>query len=189
MRRSGAELFPFDPPHVIRRKDFIDLFDTTPDMAGNDIDVSRFIREGDDIDVQVFWRAAEPPTRRLTAAEARGLAPVRDELCPVKLGKEGGIKGFLAACTAYRWDSLSSVWVKADAEEVYPGQLYWIPTTEGGYDETVGWSPDAAWPAGLWLHDPDAEQERRTTEDAGYDTDLLSVFAWRIDRRTYSGGD
>ena len=52
-----AKLFPFDPPHVIRRKDFIDLFDTTPDMAGNDIDVSRFIRDGDDLDVQVFWRA------------------------------------------------------------------------------------------------------------------------------------
>ena len=137
-----SELFPFDPPHVIRRKDFIDLFDTTPDMAGNDIDVSRFIREGDDIDVQVFWRAAEPPRGGLTAAEARRLAPLRDELCPVKLGKEGGIKGFLASRAAYRWDSLVSVWVKADAEEVYPGQVYWIPTTEGGYDETMGWRPD-----------------------------------------------
>ena len=39
--RNGRNLFPFDPPHVIRRKDFIDLFDTTPDLAGNDIDVSR----------------------------------------------------------------------------------------------------------------------------------------------------
>ena len=36
-----------------------------------------------------------------------------------------------------------------------------------------------AWPAGLWLHDPDAELEPRTTEETGYDTDLLSVFAWR----------
>ena len=50
-------LFPYDPPHVIRTQRFlIDLFDTTPDLAGNDIDVSRFIREGDDLDVQVFWR-------------------------------------------------------------------------------------------------------------------------------------
>ncbi len=51
-----TKLFPFDPPHVIRRKDFLELFDTTPDLAGNDIDVSRFIREGDELDVQVFWR-------------------------------------------------------------------------------------------------------------------------------------
>ena len=49
-----TKLFPFDPPHVIRRKDFTDLFDTTPDLAGNDIDVLRFIRDGDDIDVQVI---------------------------------------------------------------------------------------------------------------------------------------
>jgi len=38
---------------VVRRKDFIDLFDTTPDLTGNDLDVSRFIREGEDNDVQV----------------------------------------------------------------------------------------------------------------------------------------
>ncbi len=41
---------------VVRRKDFIDLFDTTPDLTGNDLDVSRFIREGEDKDVQVYWR-------------------------------------------------------------------------------------------------------------------------------------
>ena len=41
---------------VVRRKDFIDLFDTTPDLTGNDLDVSRFIREGENKDVQVYWR-------------------------------------------------------------------------------------------------------------------------------------
>ncbi len=41
---------------VVRRKDFIDLFDTTSDLTGNDLDVSRFIREGEDKDVQVYWR-------------------------------------------------------------------------------------------------------------------------------------
>src|SRR5262249_25089682 len=40
--KEQEKLFPYDPPHVVRRKDFIDLFDTTPDLAGNDIDVSRF---------------------------------------------------------------------------------------------------------------------------------------------------
>jgi CRISPR-associated endonuclease/helicase Cas3 len=173
------ELFPFDPPHVIRRKDFIDLFDTTPDLAGNDIDVSRFIRDGDDIDVQVFWRAVEPPRVTLKAAEARRLAPIRDELCPVKLGKEGGIKAFLATRSAYRWDSLVSMWLKADAEDVYPGQVYWIAMAEGGYDETLGWSLDADWPTGLWLNDPEAEPAPETTEEPGYDTDLLSIFGWR----------
>ncbi len=174
-----ANLFPFDPPHVIRRKDFIDLFDTTPDLAGNDIDVSRFIRDGDDIDVQVFWRASEPPKGELTAGAARRLAPVREELCPVKLGKEGGIRGFLESHTAYRWDSLASKWMKADTNEVYPGQVYWVATAEGGYDGTLGWNPGADWPVDLWIRDPAAEREPETAEEPGYDTDLLSVYGWR----------
>src|SRR5208283_6167344 len=64
--------------HVLRRKDILDLFDTTPDLAGMDIDVSRFIRETDDHDVQVFWRELKdgPPAED----EPR---PHRDELCSV----------------------------------------------------------------------------------------------------------
>src|SRR5205807_2432092 len=54
-----------------------------------------------------------------------------------------------------------------------------IARAEGGYDETLGWSPDADWKADHWLRDPDAEQEPETTEEPGYDTDLLSVFWWR----------
>jgi CRISPR-associated endonuclease/helicase Cas3 len=174
------ELFPFDPPHVVRRKDFIDLFDTTPDLAGNDIDVSRFIRDGEEIDVQVFWRASEPPKERLTGPRARQLAPVREELCPVKVGKEGGIRGFLEAHhTAHVWDSLGSKWVKVEAADVYPGQVYWVAIAEGGYDGTSGWNPDAPWTADLWLRDPDTEGEPETTEEPGYDTDLLSVYGWR----------
>jgi CRISPR-associated endonuclease/helicase Cas3 len=172
-------LFPFDPPHVIRRKDFIDLFDTTPDLAGNDIDVSRYIRDGDDIDVQVFWRAGVPPKGELTSSRARRLAAVRKELCPVKLGKDGGVKGFLESHTAYRWDSLTSQWVEVNAAGVYPGQVYWIAAAEGGYDRTLGWSPDSTLPADLWLRDPDAEQEPETTEETGYDGDLLSVVGWQ----------
>ena len=42
--------------HVIRRKDFIELFDTTPDLAGNDTDVSRYVREIESSDLQIFWR-------------------------------------------------------------------------------------------------------------------------------------
>lgn len=169
-------LFPFDPPHVIRRKDFIDLFDTTPDLAGNDIDVSRFIRDGDEIDVQVFWRAELPPTKQLLAADASRLAPVREELCAVKVGD---FREFLKEHIAHRWDSLSSEWVKADANSVYPGQVYWIATAEGGYDKELGWKSDAAWSTDLCFRDPATETERRTTEEPGYDTELLALFGWQ----------
>ena len=169
-------LFPFDPPHVIRRKDFIDLFDTTADLAGNDIDVSRFIRDGDEIDVQVFWRAATPPKGERTATEARYLSPAREELCTVKIGD---FREFLADHTAHRWDSLASEWVEADASAVYPGQVYWIAKDEGGYDAQLGWAPSARWVDGLWLRDPATDDAAQTTEEPGYDTELLSVFGWQ----------
>ncbi len=60
LRKFGRERgIKFGRPEgqVIRRRDVLDLFDTTPDLSGGDIDVGRFIR-GDDpeTDVQVFWR-------------------------------------------------------------------------------------------------------------------------------------
>jgi CRISPR-associated endonuclease/helicase Cas3 len=169
-------LFPFDPPHVVRRKDFIDLFDTTPDLAGNDVDISRFIRDGDEIDVQVFWRPVSPPTGELRAADARRLAPAREELCPVKVGN---FRQFLEDHTAYRWDSLSSEWVKGDESGVYPGQVYWIATAEGGYDGEMGWNVRAAWHADLWIRDPGTESETGATGELGYDTDILSLYGWQ----------
>ena len=170
-------LFPFDPPHVIRRKDFIDLFDTTPDLAGNDIDVSRFIRDGDEIDVQVFWRADVPPTKReLNAAEARQLSPKREELCTVKIGD---FRVFLDDHAAHRWDALASEWVDADENAVYPGQVYWIATKEGGYDAQLGWNPNSDWSPGLWLRDSTMDAVLQTTEEPGYDTELLSLFGWQ----------
>lgn len=167
-------LFPFDPPHVIRRKDFIDLFDTTPDLAGNDIDVSRFIRDGDDIDVQVFWRADVPPKGELRAAAASHLSPQRNELCTVKIGD---FREFLDDHTAHRWDALASEWVKADKNTVYPGQVYWVAKAEGGYDAQLGWAPGEPWADSLWLRDPAQDAPSQTTEEPGYDTDALSIYS------------
>lgn len=46
---------PYTPPHVtrpvLRGRDLLDLFDTTPDLLGNDVDVSRYVRDRDDTDV------------------------------------------------------------------------------------------------------------------------------------------
>ena len=52
---------------VIRRKDIMELFDTSPDLSGTDLDVSRYIREQENLDVQVYWRdfEGEPPQQDL----------------------------------------------------------------------------------------------------------------------------
>ena len=70
--RNRSSLLPFEHKHVLRRRDLLDLFDTTPDLSGNDIDIQRFVRGDDpDTDVQVFWRdfpTVADPRRTVTTA-------------------------------------------------------------------------------------------------------------------------
>ncbi len=125
--------------HVIRRRDFIDLFDTTPDLAGNDIDVSRFIRSGDDLDVQVFWRevpgvAPEP--------EKEGKPPRREELCAVPVGDFRNFvdkRAMKDGRRVWRWDPLEHRWSPTNRDSIYPGQTFLIDSRLGGYSPETGW--------------------------------------------------
>jgi CRISPR-associated endonuclease/helicase Cas3 len=122
------------PVHpVLRRRDLVALFDTAPDLSGNDVDIARFIREADDRDVQVAWRAidGQPP------AEMPG--PVRDELCPAPIGE---IKEMLTKGTGvWRFDHLEKRWTKAIADEILPGAVLVLDVASGGYTADVGWNP------------------------------------------------
>lgn len=126
-----ASLPPFDEPmkfaHVIRRKDIVELFDTTPDLAGADIDVSRFIREEDEHHMQVFWRdlSEEGPSEDESQ-------PRRDELCAVPLLKKEDLKN------AWRWDHLEKKWIRAS--KVYPGLVLMLNSSSGGYTKELGWT-------------------------------------------------
>ncbi len=125
------QLFPYEPQHVIRKKDLIELFDTTPDLAGNDVDVSRFIRDGDDHDVQVMWRDL-----RDNGPGPDEKAPARDELCAVQTSR---FSEFLKKKSAYRWDHLEKQWTPALRDDVFPGRTFLVPASAGGYDLEIGW--------------------------------------------------
>jgi len=114
--------------HVLRRKDLVELFDTTPDLAGADIDVSRFIREVDEHHVQVFWREV---TQKAPPASDE-LGPAREELCSVPLGEIN-----LGKRKAWRWDHLEKQWSQPAA--LYPGLVLMLAASEGGYDKKSGW--------------------------------------------------
>ncbi len=131
--RTEAEM-PLDAAHVIRRRDMVDLFDTTPDLAGNDIDVSRFIRSGDEHDVQVFWREFEADS------EETEPMPRREELCSAPVGK---FRDFHKKNRneILRWDGLEEKWRKVEDREIYPGQTFLVRCKAGGYDAEVGWKP------------------------------------------------
>ena len=74
LRAAGPEeTLPVHP--VLRRRDLLDLFDTAPDLSGNDLDVSRWIRDADERTLGVAWRNVgndlpddEPAPRRRSCA-------------------------------------------------------------------------------------------------------------------------
>ncbi len=129
---------------VLRRKDLTELFDTTPDLAGQDLDISRYIRDGEDTDVQLFWRDLheEPPGPDEPEAS-------RPELCRVSLPR---FRDFLAALqkartrqkshfatfTAYIWNALEERW--EPAPRAHPGGTYLLDIRAGGYSSELGWT-------------------------------------------------
>jgi CRISPR-associated endonuclease/helicase Cas3 len=118
---------------VIRRRDLVDLFDTTPDICGQDLDVSRYIRDGDDNDVQFFWRSVEED-----APTDKEPPPNRDELCRVSIGDAAKFLG--KKPRAWRWNSLSEEW--EESKIARPGVVYLVDVKSGGYSDATGWTGD-----------------------------------------------
>lgn len=116
---------------VIRRKDIVELFDTTPDLSGSDIDVSMYIRDGDDHDVHVYWRKLPEDRPVDTLPE-----PAREELCPVPVG---AFREFANKSAAWSWNALDKRYATARNESIRPGQVFLVSTESGGYDPDVGW--------------------------------------------------
>jgi len=120
---------------VLRRKDLLELFDTTPDLCGADTDISRFIRDGEDNDVRVFWRDWEgrEPQAGLPAA-------TREELCAVAVHQFRNFLKHKSKPAAYAWDALSETWQRAWSAT--PGRAYLLAVGAGGYRSDLGWTGD-----------------------------------------------
>jgi len=124
-------------PPALRRRDLLDLFDTEPDLAGHDIDISRYIRASDDADVQVAWRSWPDDTTTAPPADSPALAAA--ELCRVRIH---ALRDFLKKSRdpAYRWSSLERVWERISPDRVIPGMTLLLPVRAGGYDPVLGWT-------------------------------------------------
>lgn len=153
-------LYPYAPWHVLTRRDLDDLFDTSPDLSGADIDVSRFVREGEEKDVTVWWwpiPEGEAPHPRLR--------PSHDALCrvPVSDAKnwlvgsrgdgetgetptESMARSKKAAPRAWVWSYLDGAWERLDERHVYPGQTILVDARAGGYEATIGFTGKATPP-------------------------------------------
>src|SRR5262249_8052537 len=143
---QAGKLFPYEPRFVARDKDLFDLFDTTPDLTGADVDVPRYIRDGEELDVQVFWR--ETPTDSEPTRKDR---PHRRELCPVPFHR---FRDFAREALKQRhriWRrryskgrNRTSPWELLDFgsvdQVVYPGQVFLLEKSCGGFTAELGWT-------------------------------------------------
>ncbi|MGB1275757.1 MAG: type I-G CRISPR-associated helicase/endonuclease Cas3g, partial [Nannocystaceae bacterium] len=124
-----TELYPYNPAHVLTREEYGDLFDTGPDLTGADIDISRFIRDGEDRDVLVWWSEL-PPSEPPPASSQ----PERADFCRVSLVRA---KKWLFASKqagsrrAFSWDYQDGAWKRLDRADLYPGQVVLVDADFG----------------------------------------------------------
>jgi CRISPR-associated endonuclease/helicase Cas3 len=123
-----------EPVHaVLRRRDLVELFDTTPDLSGNDVDVARFIRQNDDLDASVAWQDLPDD-----GPEATAPLPGRDERCPVPVA---ALREAVEGRDAWRYDHIEEAWVRCRRNDVRPGLVILLRGRQGGYDPRLGWTP------------------------------------------------
>lgn len=126
---------------TLRRRDLLELFDTTCDLSGLTLDVGRFIRDGEERDLFLFWRDVEygsPPM------ELPG--PQDHELCKVKISeladalKKGKEVWLLDDFDRYEDEGK---WRLVTRSDLVPGRTFLVKTTEGLYDHRIGFDVKA----------------------------------------------
>ncbi len=182
---ARATLYPFTPDHLLLRNEFDELFDTTPDLTGADLDISRFIRSGVERDVQVFWRS-------LAADEAPSddLQPHRRELCSVPFlkardwlcgaeTKTDRKPKMRAGMRAWIWDWIDGQWVQPRHENLLPGRVVIVDSACGGYEPTSGFDPESKKSVPPVLDSDATPVDQSTQADNREDGEDLSFNPWK----------
>lgn len=174
-------LYPYEVRHLLLHHEINELFDTASDLSGADIDISRFIRSGDEKDVQIFWASV---TDALPQKDAQ---PLSESLCAVQFkkvqnwlcGEESSSKKsprLKDKMKAWVWDWLDGDWRLIDRKDIYPGQTILVDSCCGGYNPETGWGPDykdRVIPLEVF---PSTSTERA---DYSQSDESLSIYDWK----------
>jgi len=170
-----ARLYPYDPLHTLTRRDLGDLFDTGPDLTGSDLDISRFIRSGDDRDLHVWWLplpGGDPDP---------DLQPTRAALCPVPVKDAGAWligQDKAPSLRAWIWSYLAGAWQPLRSErQLLPGQLVLVDAAAGGYHPERGFDPQSRLPVDPVPAAPDTFERHLAHADAAQDHEDLSELS------------
>jgi CRISPR-associated endonuclease/helicase Cas3 len=128
---------------VLRRTDFLALYDTSPDLGGNDVDVAPYVRDADDLDAQLAWATwtneGAPP------ADAK--APEARYRCRVPLKQ---VNEFAGKVAVWRLDQVLGSWIRVNPGNprggARPGEVLVVAAAVGGYDPVTGFDPGAQGP-------------------------------------------
>ncbi len=180
------QLYPYHPEQLLLRRELDELFDTTPDLTGADIDVSPFIRSGDERDVLVFWLDV-PPAKKGEPAPLppKDRKPSRDELCSVpflaardwlcgKATKAKPAPRLLPSRRAWVWDWLDGTWKVVERTALIPGAVVCVAADTGGYRDDRGFDPESKTSVTVSSAPPQAAQD---AADDLEDTEELSATA------------
>ncbi|MGH3159174.1 MAG: type I-G CRISPR-associated helicase/endonuclease Cas3g, partial [Streptosporangiaceae bacterium] len=168
------------PVAVLRRSDFIGLFDTAPDLSGADLDIAPYVRDADDLDVQLAWATWAPETKDgqpsvgQGAPPAEAKAPPAELRCRVPLGelsafqKQDGV-------TIWRLDQVLGRWTRVDTRaRARPGEVLLTAAASGGYDPELGFDRAVRGPVPGSLELESAADPATGAEDP-YQADSASV--------------
>ncbi|MGH7738339.1 MAG: type I-G CRISPR-associated helicase/endonuclease Cas3g [Candidatus Tyrphobacter sp.] len=145
-RMEGASVAPADLPQlpipfrgglVIRKPEFFDLFDTSADLSGHDVDVSPYIRGADDISVSVFWRGAPPDDEDVPQVAELCLAPVSAVREIVKSLRSTRRGSEARVANQFSRDA-DNAWTELHDNEIRPGITVWFHSDVGWYDVHLG---------------------------------------------------
>lgn len=182
------QLYPYQPKQLLLRREFDELFDTTPDLTGADIDVSPFIRSGDERDVTVFWLDVPRPKRGEPAPlPLKDRKPSREELCSVpflaarewlcgRATKENPAPRLLPSRRAWVWDWIEGEWKVAERAALIPGAVVCVAADTGGYRDDRGFDPESKALVTALSAPPQAAQD---AADDLEDTERLSASAYK----------
>lgn len=165
---KGSELAQPDLKlRMLRWRDFEQLFDTTPDLSGSDIDVSVYIRNADDHerDAQVAWVPAGWVTHEPGDNAGRAKYPDEALRCPASLGK---IKDLVTRddVTAWVFDQTRDAWVGARGHALRPHDVVLVLDRCGGYDPATGFDPKSKQPVDADPRPDNTPAETRTVPES-----------------------
>lgn len=136
---------------IIRRAEMESLFETDADKAGRDIDISRYIRGDEKLDVQVAWvdtSAYEEDARSVPVPPEPLRCAVKATDVAAFVARDPRPKVLVFSTTDDRWVRV------AKPNQIKPQQILLIECGDGGYDLELGFMPSSRAPVALQVLSP-----------------------------------